>query len=88
MDLVKFIIYLLLFLEIYGFGFYTQNYQELKLEDVDFLPLKPFLIDGFIMPFKSILTLNKNKKKSFNSIGSPYFAINLLVQLYNMVENQ
>lgn len=86
MDLIKFLIYLLLFLEIYGFGFFNENHKELQIDCVDNLPLKPLLIDGFLDPIKNVyylLTFNGQKcKKRSKSIGSPYFVINLLYQLH------
>lgn len=90
MDLIKFLIYVLLFLEIYGFGFFTQNKDELNIECMDDLPLKPLFVDGFMNPFRnvySLLTFNFSNYKKTKSIGSPYFVINLIFQFHKFFEN-
>ena len=92
MDLIKLIIYLLLFFELYGLGFYTQYHKELNLDNLDYLPLKPLLVDGFVDPFKrfySVITFNPIKsqpKIKPNLFSSPYSVISFLLQCHKLFE--
>jgi len=79
MNLIKILIYLLLFLELYGFGFFNEYKNILNLND-DFLPIKEFFIEGFITPFKNL------EIKKLTSLHSPYYVIYLLVQFYRILE--